>query len=604
MTFTLIVEPNPGGHRFEAVAGVARLAGRTSDVALLTLAGARERDEYRVHLADLDLTVVDEFAERVPAAGEMVSRIVAFCREHPVDTVVIMDGDTALMSWWRVAPPALRTLGRRPRILYFLTRYPARLEITDIAHWRLRIAKGALLALAMSRGSIHRASGFAGRDERARGWLVKRARDPAVCSAHSRDSVRLRAELGLAADRKLVGIFGGINVRKNPKLVLEAVLRAGPEVDLLMAGPVHDEIRPWLDGLPADQRARVIVADGFLPNDVLDQYLASADVVALVMELEGPSGIQGKALAAGVPVVSAGSRTRARELAATAGGIATDFSVTGVAGGLRRALDGVGRPAADAGGLPMPTPETFAATILGVPLTPDAPAAGPTARTKAVAFARRVRNKLARTGLPYYLRPVARTDLVRLGSDYGGWWIPDGAAKPGSVAYCAGAGEDITFDLALHERGCAVTTFDPTPRAIAHVEREAPDDIRFRFEPVGWWDTEAELKFYSPQHHEHVSHSVVNLQGTSDYFVAMVKPVRQLMAELGDDHVDIVKMDIEGAEYNVLDSLLTVGPTPPVLCLEFDQPAPLRRTVAAVRRLQRAGYTLNKIDGWNYTFTR
>ena len=42
---------------------------------------------------------------------------------------------------------------------------------------------------------------------------------------------------------------------------------------------------------------------------------------------------------------------------------------------------------------------------------------------------------------------------------------------------------------------------------------------------------------------------------------------------------------------------------PSALCVEFDQPQPLRR-VAAVRKLQAVGYTLNKIEAWNYTFTR
>jgi FkbM family methyltransferase len=55
------------------------------------------------------------------------------------------------------------------------------------------------------------------------------------------------------------------------------------------------------------------------------------------------------------------------------------------------------------------------------------------------------------------------------------------------------------------------------------------------------------------------------LQGTSAYFIAPVQPVHKLMAELGDDHVDIIKMDIEGAEYRVLESLLASGPLPTVL---------------------------------------
>jgi len=216
----------------------------------------------------------------------------------------------------------------------------------------------------------------------------------------------------------------------------------------------------------------------------------------------------------------------------------------------------------------------------------------------------RIRNRAAREALPLLLRPDVRDDLVRLGSDYGGWWVPAADVKPDVVAYCAGAGEDITFDLALHVAGCRVTTFDPTPRAIAHVEAVAPSDDRFRFLPVGWWSQKDTLRFYAPRDPAHVSHSALNLQATQDYFEAPVNTVAALMRELGDTRVDLIKMDIEGAEYEVIDSLLRDGPLPRTLCVEFDQPKPLRRTFKAVARLRAAGYDLVKMDRWNYTFTR
>ncbi len=210
---------------------------------------------------------------------------------------------------------------------------------------------------------------------------------------------------------------------------------------------------------------------------------------------------------------------------------------------------------------------------------------------------------MTRVQLRLLVRPIERGDLVRLGSEYGGWWVPRSVLRSDAVAYCAGAGEDISFDLALLQRGLRVTVFDPTPRAIAYVRSHDPGTAGFRFEPVGWWDSEDELKFYAPRDPSHVSHSAVNLQATSDYFLAPVEPVHSAMVRLGDDHVDLIKMDIEGAEYRVIDSLLTVGPRPDVLCVEFDQPQPAGRTISAIRKLQAEGYALNRIEGWNFTFT-
>jgi FkbM family methyltransferase len=217
---------------------------------------------------------------------------------------------------------------------------------------------------------------------------------------------------------------------------------------------------------------------------------------------------------------------------------------------------------------------------------------------------RKMRNRALSKALSALLRPTLQPGLIRLGSGYGGWWVPHDAVGPGTVAYCAGAGEDITFDLAVHERGGQVTTFDPTPRAVAYVEQVAPESSRFRFVPLGWGRQEGEVRFYAPRDPAHVSHSTVNLQGTSEFFTARVKPVRSFMTDLGDEKVDLIKMDIEGAEYDVLDTLLQVGPRPRVLCVEFDQPQPLRRTLAAVRSLRNAGYMLAKVEQWNCTFVQ
>ena len=113
-------------------------------------------------------------------------------------------------------------------------------------------------------------------------------------------------------------------------------------------------------------------------------------------------------------------------------------------------------------------------------------------------------------------------------------------------------GEDITFDLGIIERfGCYVVAFDPTPRAIAHVAEHAADEPRFTFRPVGLWSEDTSLRFFAPRDPAHVSHSAVNLQRTETYFEAEVRTLPTLMHELGHDRIDLLKLDIEGAEHGV-----------------------------------------------------
>src|SRR5215475_11961357 len=60
--------------------------------------------------------------------------------------------------------------------------------------------------------------------------------------------------------------------------------------------------------------------------------------------------------------------------------------------------------------------------------------------------------------------------LAQLGTDYGGWIIPvEAGLTADTVCYCAGAGEDISFECALVEHyPCSVWIIDPTPRALEH----------------------------------------------------------------------------------------------------------------------------------------
>jgi FkbM family methyltransferase len=215
---------------------------------------------------------------------------------------------------------------------------------------------------------------------------------------------------------------------------------------------------------------------------------------------------------------------------------------------------------------------------------------------------RKVSSRTRRALLTPFLHVEVEPGLVRLGSAACGWWVPEDVVRPGAVAYCAGAGEDISFDLELHRRGMDVVTIDPTPRAIAHVRRVAPSDDRFTFLPMGLWDEPGELTFYAPAD-AGVSHSVLNLQRTpaGDGFTATVDSLASMMAAQGHDHIELLKVDIEGAESTVLPQLLRDGLHPRVVCFEYDQPqssAALLRLLAAFRA---SGYRLVRRERWNFT---
>lgn len=364
MTTTVLVEPDPGGHRFQAVANVARAAAGFGDVVLLTSTGARQNPAFPEFLGPLELTAKEVFQDIYPPTAELAARIADECRAGQVSTVVVMDADQSLKRWWYAAPRAFRGVSR-PRVVFMLTRYPAKLRLGDRTGWRLRIPKAGLAVLAMATGSLHRAAGFAGRDDMSSGWIVKRVRDPDLCGAHSRDRAALRAELGLPDGRRIAGIFGVISARKHAPLIWDAMAAQGIEGDLLLAGALDPDVAEWAASAPEEARGRILVRDGFLSNEVLDKLVAAVDVVPIILTNNGPSGIMGKALAAEVPVVTAGSEVRARELAATDGGELAEFDVDSVGAALVRVLTrDPNTPRRNT--VPPATAEEFAANLLGV----------------------------------------------------------------------------------------------------------------------------------------------------------------------------------------------------------------------------------------------
>jgi FkbM family methyltransferase len=195
--------------------------------------------------------------------------------------------------------------------------------------------------------------------------------------------------------------------------------------------------------------------------------------------------------------------------------------------------------------------------------------------------------------------------LEKIGTAYGGWIVPTVLIDSSWRCYSGGVGEDVSFDLGLIERfGCEVFAFDPTPRSIAFAEPIAASEPRFRFLPVGLWTSDTAQRFYAPRDPTHVSHSMLNLQRTSDWFEAECRTIASLMGDLGHTTIDLLKLDIEGAEHAVLASVLDAGVFPKVVCFEVDQPVGAIRFWRTIRRVKDHGYDLVAVDGWNFTFVR
>jgi FkbM family methyltransferase len=147
--------------------------------------------------------------------------------------------------------------------------------------------------------------------------------------------------------------------------------------------------------------------------------------------------------------------------------------------------------------------------------------------------------------------------LQLIGSDYGDYALDPSGIQQDSIVYSLGVGEDISWDLALIQRyGVTVHAFDPTPRVKEWLaSRTLPG--QFHFHEVGIADVDGETAFYLPPRSDFVSHSVIHARQYSQESIRV--PMTRLstaMQRLGHSRIDILKMDIEGAEYAVLEDIV------------------------------------------------
>jgi FkbM family methyltransferase len=198
----------------------------------------------------------------------------------------------------------------------------------------------------------------------------------------------------------------------------------------------------------------------------------------------------------------------------------------------------------------------------------------------------------------------------RHGNDSGEWWICPRGVNARSIVYSLGIGTDITFDLSLIAHyGVTVHAFDPTPGSIAYVKAQ-PHPVEFQCHETGVAGRDGRATFFPPVNPNHISHTILPRSSTKDRAIEVeVRRLETIMHELGHDRIDLLKMDVEGAEYEVIDDILRSDLQVPQLLVEFHHRLPgvgIDRTRRTVAQLNAAGYKIffAAESGEEYSFIR
>mgnify|MGYP001242513340 FL=1 len=226
--------------------------------------------------------------------------------------------------------------------------------------------------------------------------------------------------------------------------------------------------------------------------------------------------------------------------------------------------------------------------------------------------------------------------MERIGTIYGGWYLPIKInLNEDSIVYSAGVGEDISFDLKLQSKyKCNIFLIDPTSRSkihykevkqyyidnifnftgntqidyYTHIHNIKPNFDKILYIDKGLWSCVDRLKFYKQENKKNVSQSLIPNMFGNEYDEVDVLTIKDLMNKYDHKNIDLLKLDIEGAEIEVLNNMLDNNIYPKYILVELDLYLKKKDndnlTKKLIDRLTESNYKIIMNDRMNITLER
>jgi FkbM family methyltransferase len=213
-------------------------------------------------------------------------------------------------------------------------------------------------------------------------------------------------------------------------------------------------------------------------------------------------------------------------------------------------------------------------------------------------------------GRDLWVRPQKCCHKLRLGQGDGEWTICPDHLHERSLVYSFGLGSNISFDLALINRFHAeVHGFDPTPLSQEWLRRqELPQE--FHFHSFGIGGTDGSVEFRLPAVHGGMNFTMSPHVSEKTIVTGQVLSLPSILDKLGHNQIDLLKMDVEGAEYEVIPDIIKNADRIAQLLIEFHHrligEKGLEQTRQALTALADAGFELFHVSprGLEFSFLR
>lgn len=206
----------------------------------------------------------------------------------------------------------------------------------------------------------------------------------------------------------------------------------------------------------------------------------------------------------------------------------------------------------------------------------------------------------------------------RLGTRYGGWWVDAGMVSESPLLIDCGLGEDISFSVAfLQAFGGKVVGVEPNPRSLNYCRERTPEDMTV-LPNAFWFEAGKTLDFFLPRPQHALPKGADGVSGSLDgsheytdgnKLEVATTSLEEILRLFRRTECDVLKMDIEGAEYKVLKHLCHSGEIRKAgqVLIEFHHNVTahaLKDTQHAVAEMERNHFRLVHTEGRNYIFRR
>lgn len=213
-------------------------------------------------------------------------------------------------------------------------------------------------------------------------------------------------------------------------------------------------------------------------------------------------------------------------------------------------------------------------------------------------------------GRELYVPIQKKIPTEKHGNEGADWAICPNHVTQDSIVYSFGVGTDLSFDLSLIKKyGMNLYAFDPTPQSIEWVYSQTLPQ-KFKFYEYGLADYDGTATFYPPNNPNYVSHTMLDRSTTKERAIILpVQKIKSIMSNFGHERIDILKMDVEGAEYAIIEDIIKDQINVTQLLVEFHHrfaAIPFEQTKNSIRLLNQHGYKIFHIShsGQELSFIR